>query len=498
MVPDSFEFSFDTETEKNSSNFLQSKLRRVKGFWDEVIIFCSLIAADAFSLLLAITISLGVNGKIGDPGSILPSHLPTIIGQKSASLELATIELGVILYFLAHGHYRKRSPFWTEAQQIFLVSFYAMVTCVFTEVLLRGKSSTSPPTLAVCIWMIFPFSSVLMRRLIKYALDWAGLWQIDVLLVGNNLAVAEAKAALTYESMLGYRIAGTLSLEQLAAHGAKQCRYILEQHGARRLVIALESESVRAREVVKELVRARVPFSVIPQIAGMPVSSYDPVEFFNRDTVLLSYHDNLSEPGARVLKGCFDVILASLLLAFLAAPMLLLALLIRLDGGPALFAHERVGVGGRNFGCLKFRTMVVNADRVLAELLESDPLARAEWTATHKLSNDPRVTPIGRILRATSIDELPQLINVIRFDMSLVGPRPIERREVLRYADDIAYYYDVKPGLTGLWQVSGRSNTTYDRRVELDRWYVRNWTIWHDIAILVKTVPTVLSRRGAR
>jgi len=142
--------------------------------------------------------------------------------------------------------------------------------------------------------------------------------------------------------------------------------------------------------------------------------------------------------------------------------------------------------------------MVVNADRVLAQLLERDPRARAEWAATHKLTNDPRVTPIGRILRATSVDELPQLINVIRFEMSLVGPRPIERREIFRYADDIAYYYEVKPGITGLWQVSGRSNTSYERRVELDCWYVRNWTMWHDIAILVKTVPTVLIRRGAR
>jgi lipopolysaccharide/colanic/teichoic acid biosynthesis glycosyltransferase len=162
-----------------------------------------------------------------------------------------------------------------------------------------------------------------------------------------------------------------------------------------------------------------------------------------------------------------------------------------------LFAHRRVGAGGRPFYCLKFRTMVVDADRALDEALARDPALAAEWAASRKLTNDPRVTRIGRILRKTSLDELPQLINVLRLEMSLVGPRPIVEDEIPLYGEAIAQYYATRPGLTGLWQVSGRSNTSYAKRVQLDVWYVNNWTIWNDIAVLFKTIPVVLGRQGA-
>lgn len=197
-------------------------------------------------------------------------------------------------------------------------------------------------------------------------------------------------------------------------------------------------------------------------------------------------------------KACIDVGGAMLLLLALSPLMLLLAAIIRLDGGPALFAHKRVGAGGRPFRCLKFRTMVVNSDKVLREALTRDPDAAAEWMLRRKLWNDPRVTPVGRLLRSGSLDELPQLINVLRQDMSLVGPRPIVRQEIGRYADAISHYYAVRPGITGLWQVSGRSDVSYERRVQLDSWYVRNWTLWLDLAIIGRTLPAVLRRRGAR
>jgi undecaprenyl-phosphate galactose phosphotransferase len=146
---------------------------------------------------------------------------------------------------------------------------------------------------------------------------------------------------------------------------------------------------------------------------------------------------------------------------------------------------------------MKFRTMHVDADALLADILARDPAAASEWEASQKLKDDPRITPIGQVLRRTSLDELPQLINVLRGEMSLVGPRPIVAAEVRFYGRHIADYYQARPGITGLWQVSGRSDTSYPRRVELDVWYVRNWVLWHDIAILLKTVPAVLFRRGA-
>lgn len=200
---------------------------------------------------------------------------------------------------------------------------------------------------------------------------------------------------------------------------------------------------------------------------------------------------------SRVCKVAFDLIAALLLLAATAPVLVFISIAVLLDGGPIFYAHPRVGAGGRQFNCWKFRSMVTDADAVLRRLLETDASATVEWTTTQKLRYDPRVTWIGRVLRTTSLDELPQLFNVLRLEMSLVGPRPIVHGEVDRYAEDIASYYKVRPGLTGLWQVSGRSDTSYARRVQLDTWYVTNWTLWQDLTILAKTIPAVIKGQGA-
>jgi undecaprenyl-phosphate galactose phosphotransferase len=182
------------------------------------------------------------------------------------------------------------------------------------------------------------------------------------------------------------------------------------------------------------------------------------------------------------VKIAFDLVTAGSALIVLAPVMLLIAALVSLDGGPVFYAHKRIGLRGRSFGCLKFRTMVTMGDSILQTVLRTDPLAAAEWAATHKLKNDPRVTWIGRLLR---------------LEMSLVGPRPIVSIEVAKYAEDIAYYYETRPGITGLWQVSGRNSTSYARRVQLDSWYVKNWSLWQDIGIIARTFPAVITGHGA-
>ncbi|WBQ14333.1 sugar transferase [Hyphomonadaceae bacterium BL14] len=178
--------------------------------------------------------------------------------------------------------------------------------------------------------------------------------------------------------------------------------------------------------------------------------------------------------------------------------MLAISLAIRLhDGGPAVFAHTRIGKGGRWFKCLKFRTMVVDAEQRLSDLLNTDPEAAAEWAKDQKLSRDPRITALGRFLRKSSLDELPQLINILKGEMSVVGPRPIVAEEVVRYADLFEAYTSVKPGVTGLWQVSGRNDVPYEARVRLDAHYAAHWTVLGDIWIILKTVPAVVLSRGA-
>lgn len=189
---------------------------------------------------------------------------------------------------------------------------------------------------------------------------------------------------------------------------------------------------------------------------------------------------------------------AALLLLLLSPLLLTIAWLIwRDDGGPVLFGHFRVGRDGRLFKCLKFRSMRLDADRVLIDLLENDPALRAEWLKDQKLRKDPRITRIGEFLRRTSLDELPQLLNVLKGDMRLVGPRPITMSELAKYGASRWHYINVTPGITGLWQVSGRNNTTYEERVALDCAYVAQRSIALDVKILFKTIGVVLRRDGA-
>lgn len=191
-------------------------------------------------------------------------------------------------------------------------------------------------------------------------------------------------------------------------------------------------------------------------------------------------------------KRSLDILIASLMLISLAPILIMIASIIYFTmGRPIFFAHERVGYNGIPFRCYKFRTMVTDAKQRLASYLANNPAAAAEWQATQKLKDDPRVTRFGQMLRKSSLDELPQLLNALRGEMTCVGPRPITKDELLRYGPSARYYVRVRPGLTGLWQVSGRSNTSYRYRVVLDRTYVTSWSIWLDAEILLKTAPAV-------
>jgi exopolysaccharide production protein ExoY len=199
-----------------------------------------------------------------------------------------------------------------------------------------------------------------------------------------------------------------------------------------------------------------------------------------------------SGPIGLTSKRAADFILA-LCGVVLLAPFLVIcyAAVACFSPGPVLFRHKRVGFNGKRFDCLKFRTMAIDAPERLSRHLETDPAAAAEWTATRKLRHDPRVTTFGAILRKSSLDELPQLFNVLKGDMSIVGPRPVTEEELGRYSDAINAYYACRPGITGLWQVSGRSTTTFQRRIVLDSYYAHHWSMVLDAKIIVATIPAV-------
>ncbi len=235
---------------------------------------------------------------------------------------------------------------------------------------------------------------------------------------------------------------------------------------------------------------------LIPDLFGM---SSLWVSAFDLSGVLgLEVHQKLLDPQRQRIKRCMELFLIWLFVHLIIPLFGLIALAVKLSSrGTVFFRHKRIGLGGDDIEIWKFRTMVVNADAALGEYLEVHPDLRIEWETNHKLAQDPRITPIGRFLRVTSLDELPQLWNVVRGDLSLVGPRPIVWDEVDKYKDGFSLYKKVRPGLTGLWQISGRSETTYDERIRLDTYYVRNWSVWFDIYILLKTPEVVFRCQGA-
>ena len=216
-----------------------------------------------------------------------------------------------------------------------------------------------------------------------------------------------------------------------------------------------------------------------------------------RDVLRPKKRRGIAHPARSFVKRSIDIALASAMLVALAPTLCALALMVRRDGGLVFFRHRRIGADGRSFYCLKFRSMCVDAETKLKEHLARNPEARKEWDKDFKLKNDPRVTRLGALMRRTSLDELPQLLNVIKGDMSLVGPRPIVTAEIQRYGNAFGFYLKCRPGITGLWQVSGRNDIDYGSRVELDARYAANWNLFTDVSILIRTFGVVMRRSGA-
>ena len=401
---------------------------------------------------------------------------------------LAIVLIGLPIWFLFKGHYHRRIPFWSEAREVVQACILALLLEGF--LLYSGKADVS--RLMTCLtWVVAPFLVMGLRSLLKLIARKSGIGISRVLLVGHDDALSHAASFLRADKHLGYSIASTMppaTAQDVAAR--------LADVGADVVLVALSGSDETESLLAADLRLAGVPIMVMPPKMGLP--SGIGVQYVLGEEALLFVDRVDAVPTlTAAAKRAFDIVLSASALAIFSVPMLAIALAVKLDGGPAIFGHHRVGAGGRMFNCLKFRSMKVDAQKQLEDLLERDDEARAEWAATRKLRNDPRVTRLGKFIRKSGLDELPQLLNVIKGDMSLVGPRPVTEAEMTQYGAEAERYKRVRPGITGLWQVSGRNDTTYEQRVSLDAWYVANWSPWHDLVIILKTVPAVLSRRGA-
>lgn len=408
---------------------------------------------------------------------------------------LAVAGVGLAFFVVRFRHYSDRKPFWSELGETLQVFLVLAVLDLAVLALTRWNSSR--------MWwaLVWPLAAVFVplgRSLARSVMRRAGVWQRPTLIVGNGPNAHEAVAALKSEPSLGFTVVGFVNMADSLADVSAQLVEWAKVPGMQ-FVLALEHGQNDLREdLLRLLVRLKAEdVSVVPAMRGVPLFGTDISYFFSHEVAMLKLRNNLRYWPARGLKRLFDLFAAFVLLVLGALPLIYIALRIKRDGGPAIFAHERVGQSGKIFPCFKFRTMQVDAEDRLRELLAHDPAARAEWEHEFKLRTDPRITPLGEFLRQTSLDELPQLFNVIRGEMSLVGPRPIINAELSKYGDDVDYFLMVRPGMTGLWQVSGRNDVNYETRVYLDTWYVKNWSLWYDIAILFKTIRVVLRRDGA-
>ena len=366
-------------------------------------------------------------------------------------------------------------------------------------------------------WCALPVMIMLMRHLMRLTLNHFGLWARPTILLGHGQNAKDAIDALLSEPHLGYELRGFVNVEgdeaninpkesslktrlgfDLPVIDPKDLQALAKQPGIQ-WVLALDHGQSAAREHwLRQLSQwGAQEICVIPDMRGIPLYGTHMSYFFSHEVTVLRIRNNLKRWPTRLTKRLFDTVVASFLLLVFSPLFLYLYVRIKEDGGPALFKQARIGRHGQVFECLKFRTMVVNAQERLQTLLDQHPDLRDEWNKDHKIKNDPRITPLGDFLRRTSLDEIPQLLNVLKGEMSLVGPRPIVQAELKKYGEDVEYFLMVRPGMTGLWQVSGRSDMSYEKRVYLDTWYVKNWSLWYDLVILFKTINVVIARSGA-
>lgn len=414
----------------------------------------------------------------------------------------------LFLIFLGHSRsYRQMKPVVETMRDIFLSVFYGWMASIITIYFLQAGMKTS--RLFIILFGIFVLCNVcIIRYAVLKFLKRKNIFCEPVIIIGAGLT-AERLIKFSEED-LGYRykiigliddhpISKILPKKFQILGGFSDAKKIIRREKVQTVLIAAPGISKEQLQNLISDIQPKVKnISFIPDLIGTPMASVDASILFSEKILMLNLRNNLSRSYNRIFKRIFDLT-ATIFGGLLILPFILvIAVCVAVDNrGRIIFAHKRVGLHGKKFFCYKFQTMVKDAEKVLEKYLAENPAAKKEWQESFKLTNDPRVTKLGSFLRRTSLDELPQLWNVICGDMSLVGPRPIVEKEIVRYGENIREYYMVLPGITGMWQVSGRSDTTYAERVAMDTWYVRNWSVWIDIMYLFKTVKAVLAEKGA-
>jgi undecaprenyl-phosphate galactose phosphotransferase len=426
-----------------------------------------------------------------------------IEGQNCAFAFLyAILAVAGLIRFAAKGHYDFGASWWQQVGHVITFCLFALLLQGFANYILGSSPVCRWASLA---WLIAVPALLSFRWIGRAILIRAGRWNIPVILVGGWKNAAETVYALKSETWVKYDLKyAVVSGENGGAsfngiHPDIPVRQDLEEIAPEDFIIFCPEHNTQipTAQHMAQIGAANARYAIVPPSGEFSYTGLQPQSFFGYDTVLLEPRRTLQTVIGRLAKQVMDRLGALIALILLSPLFLVIAWKVRKDGGPAFYGHKRLGRNGKTFKCWKFRSMNINSEAMLKELLANDPEARAEWDRDFKLKNDPRITKIGHFIRKTSLDEIPQLFNVLKGEMSLVGPRPIVEDEKKYYGDKIHDYFSVNPGITGLWQVSGRNDVTYAQRVYLDSWYVHHWSIWNDMIIMIKTVLVIAFRKGA-
>ncbi len=422
----------------------------------------------------------------------------------------------VLFLFFIKGHYTQRVPWWSQVQNVLSICLLALILDGF----MRFALDMSFSRLLVGLSWVYVFFLILIMRQIVYVLARGkGVWRIPTVVIGDVGTVTDILFAFSTDHYTGYNVQ-TVALRDKKSDefevGSIPKKYseiniirekidyqkYIEDNLDHFFVISLETfRGVERDKLIKALTELNALYAVVPAISRISLMEMEPRHFFGYDIMLLHAKNSIFSLTGRILKRSMDIVLSLIAMLCLFPVILSVMVLLKIEGqgGSLFYGGYRIGRHGRKFKCWKFRSMEPDSDHLLHELLERDPLAKSEWDEFRKLKQeDPRITTkTARVIRKISVDELPQLWNVLIGDMSLVGPRPILEDEVELFGESIHQYYKTRPGITGLWQVSGRNDTSFQRRIYWDNWYVRNWSCWGDIVIMIKTVRVLLGSSGS-
>jgi undecaprenyl-phosphate galactose phosphotransferase len=459
-----------------------------------------------------VTLSLALQFAIVTRLYLLPRFgfiTPPIIFNFRHYIALGWILLLIPLFYAVEGLYTQRRTMWKEIGFLTKATCLGLVAVLAATALERRSGDVSRITILLLganLLILMPVS----RYVTKWLIGTLGFWRKRLLVLGAADTAELALRGLDADTILGYQVVGVLD-DDVRKHGlcaGTSCKNpvyvlgplseaadLLRRNEAKDVLIAMPGLAEdKLLALVYELQGLTETLYVVPNLWGLPMMNLQLDGFLDQQIQMLKVSNNLAKPWNEWLKRGLDLVFASLLAIVMLPLMGLIALLIRLDSrGPALLWQKRLGHRNRDFACLKFRTMHVDGDQKLATYLRENPQMADEWEKFAKLkSHDPRLTRLGRILRRWSLDEFPQIINVLKGEMSLVGPRPYLPRERDRIGSHFPTIVETRPGMTGFWQVSGKNRLTFEDRVRLEVWYVRNWSPWLDLIILVKTLKAVL------